>query len=104
MDQAALQRIDWVRRMIHVEMYEQDGETLSGPAFCGQFPVGADAVGASAWHDEPHIIQRATCPQCLLRLFMLGDSAQIALAKMGMEIDVHNAGAQMINNDGSEIS
>lgn len=76
--------------MIHVEAYQLDGETLSGPAFCEQFPVGDDAVGASAWHDELHFIQRATCPQCLLRLFMLGDSAQIALAKLGMKIDVHN--------------
>lgn len=90
MDQASLQRIDWVRRMIHVEMYD-------GNMFCGCNPYegaiqrpGVDCVPQGAWRDEPHTVQRATCPQCLLRLFMLGDSAQIALAKMGMKIDVHN--------------
>lgn len=70
---------------IHVEMY--DGET-----FCEQ-AVHATAVRAieqSAWHDAPEAVQQATCERCLLRLFMLGDSATIALARMGRKVEVRD--------------
>lgn len=69
--------------MIHVEKDREDGVS-----FCGVFALGQ--VSMQDWQREPEVIQRATCPECLLRLFMLGDHAQIALAKMGMKVDVHN--------------
>lgn len=74
--------------IIHVEM---------GPRItcCGKSPQdladGADEVIADReWHVQPEAIQRATCPDCLLRLFMLGDSASIALRRMGMKVDVRD--------------
>ena len=72
--------------MVHVEMH--DGET-----FCEQavHPTQVRAIEQSAWHDNPEVIQSATCERCLLRLFMLGDSATIALARMGRKVEVRNA-------------
>mgnify|MGYP006264329637 CR=1 FL=1 len=72
------------RRVIHVECDRLDGAT-----FCGGMWHDGD-VNHRTWTDDQSQIQRATCPDCLLKLFMLGDSAQIALARMGMKVDVHN--------------
>lgn len=57
--------------------------------FCGASgPM--PALKADAWAADPSTIQKATCPDCLLRVFMLGDSAKIKLAHMGMRVDVHD--------------
>jgi hypothetical protein len=73
--------------MIHVEADARDGEI-----FCDEkLVVGDSAIFVGDWILEPESIQRATCPQCLLRIFMLGDSATIALARMGMKIEARNA-------------
>jgi hypothetical protein len=71
---------------VHVEMYEDN-------MFCGHAGTGSDhgAVPAADWHAESEAVQRATCEQCLLRIFMLGDSATIALARMGRKIEVIDA-------------
>lgn len=71
--------------VVHVTADRLDGGTFCGLAFM------LDSVDAQAWRAEPETVQRSTCPECLLRLFMLGDSAQIALGRMGMKVDVHNA-------------
>lgn len=75
--------------MKHVEMEQVDGETLSGPSFCG-VTVGQDDVSANDWFVTPEVIQAATCPECLLKIFMLGDHATIALARMGMKVEARN--------------
>jgi hypothetical protein len=78
--------------VIHVE--QADGGT-----FCGWSTQSDDgAVMGYDWRTEPEAIQRATCEQCLLRIFMLGDSAQIALARMGRKIEVRNAPAETISS------
>jgi hypothetical protein len=71
--------------VIHVEMHQ--GET-----FCEQavHPVSVRAIEQSAWHDAPEAVQQATCERCLLRLFMLGDSAKIAFARMGRRVEVRD--------------
>lgn len=53
---------------------------------------GVDVVTLSRWHREPEQIQIATCEQCLLKLFMLGDAARIALARMGRTVQVVDVG------------
>lgn len=63
---------------IHVEMY--DGRT-----FCGQ---RGHALKQDAWHRDPTNIQKATCDQCLLRIVMCGDSANIALRMQGKKVDI----------------
>lgn len=60
--------------------------------FCGQPPgmlePGDSAVAARLWSQEPEQVQQATCEGCLLKLFMLGDSASIALRGMGRKVHV----------------
>lgn len=51
---------------------------------------GRMRIDQDAWLYDPSQIQAATCPECLLKLFMLGDSATIALKHMGMTVDVRN--------------
>lgn len=73
--------------MIHVEMYD-------GEMFCGEFERADGSVKRvwrSDWNPTPEAVQQATCEQCLLRLFMLGDSARIALARMGRVVQVIDA-------------
>lgn len=48
------------------------------------------AIAAASWRDDPTVVQKATCSDCLLRLYMLGDSANIALRNMGMRVDVQD--------------
>lgn len=74
----------------HVEMH--NGET-----FCEQavHPTSCRAIAQEAWHDNPEAVQQATCERCLLRLFMLGDSAKIALARMGRVVQVYDAPAEV---------
>ena len=69
---------------VHVEMYD-------GEMFCGEFELAdgsTQRVWRSEWHQEPEQIQRCNCESCLLKLFMLGDSARIALARMGRVVQV----------------
>lgn len=62
--------------------------------FCGQAPAalgpGDPVVAARLWSVEPEQVQQATCEGCLLKLFMLGDSANIALRRMGRAVEVHD--------------
>lgn len=69
---------------LHIQMTETD-------TFCVEMrgqPVAA--VRAEAWHDNHEAVQKATCPQCLLKLVMLGDSALCKLKAMGMEVQIRN--------------
>lgn len=62
--------------------------------FCGRAPgilePGDSVVAARLWSVEPEQVQQATCDGCLLKLFMLGDSANIALRRMGRAVEVHD--------------
>lgn len=79
---------------IHVEIEAEDGPEWE--AFCGlRSRENVDRVIVSSWQAEPETIQRATCEQCLLRIFMLGDSAAIALKRMGMKVEVRDAPAEV---------
>jgi len=75
-----------VSGLVHVEMYD------SG-SFCGiDVPDGKTAVVLQhEWHNEPESLQSSTCPECLARVYMLGDSAAIALARLGLKIEVRDA-------------
>ena len=87
-----------VNKPVHVEARAVcgDGGQWYGPVFCDENRDATMAdVGVSEWHAEPHEIQRATCPDCLLRIFMLGDSARIAVERMGMKIEAHDAPAEV---------
>ena len=68
--------------VIHVERHDGDMFCEVQPEYVAAF------VDQREWHAEPDAIQRATCPQCLLHVFMLGDSAVIALRNMGMQVEV----------------
>lgn len=70
-----------------------DGET-----FCEHpvHPIACRAVAQEEWHDSPEAVQHATCERCLLRLFMLGDSAKIALARMGRVVQVRDAPEEVV--------
>lgn len=73
-----------------------DGGLWSGPVFCDEDrDASMSDVSVSEWHANPESIQRATCPDCLLRIFMLGDSARIAVERMGMKIEAHDAPAEV---------
>ena len=72
---------------IHIEMYDSN-------TFCGFDPLpstGHGCIDQVKWHREPEVIQQATCPECLLRCFMIGDSAQIALKRMGLQAQAIDA-------------
>lgn len=61
--------------------------------FCDRSPleVGEDRVIRGIdWHTQPSLIQHVDCENCLLKLFMLGDSASIALARMGRKVEVRD--------------
>lgn len=66
--------------LVHVQMTAAD-------TFCGG---RGHAVSAAAWQREPETLQKATCDQCLLRIFMLGDHASIALRLQGKRVDVRD--------------
>lgn len=72
---------------VHAEM---------GPriTFCGKFPSQVadedQTVQCNDWYQAPEVIQHVTCEQCLMRIFMLGDSASIALARMGRKVEVRD--------------
>lgn len=72
---------------------EQD--RLDGLLFCG-FQWKSGDVQAGEWRENPEVIQRATCERCLLRVFMLGDSATIALKRMGLQVEVKNAPEEVV--------
>lgn len=73
---------------VHVEQYD-------GEVFCEDGGRMLSYVTQGEWHENAETIQRATCPQCLLRVFMLGDSASIALKRMGMKVDVHDVDPEL---------
>lgn len=68
-------------QVLHVQM---------SPAllFCGG--TSGPAIRCEAWHREPEAVQKATCAECLRVIFMLGDSANLKLARMGMKVEVHD--------------
>lgn len=88
------------REVIHVEREVMDDGTRYGFAFCDEADawnrgrIGLHDVSFEEWKKNPEQIQRATCPECLLRIFMLGDHASIALAKMGMKVEARNVGEE----------
>lgn len=71
--------------------------------FCGQAPAGLPpddrVVGARMWAQEPEQVQQATCEGCLLKLFMLGDSANIALRRMGRAVHVEDVDAASLQEN-----
>jgi len=64
------------------------GKDVMDPKFDGNKSM---IVTFADWMAEPEAVQHGTCEQCLLRLFMLGDSAKIALERMGRRIEVVDA-------------
>lgn len=77
----------------HVEMY--DGQMFCRPTHA--WDEGEDSVPAVDWHEAAESVQAATCPECLAAIYMLGDSAGIALARLGLKIEVRNATEQEAN-------
>ena len=65
---------------VHVQM-------SADATFCGG---RGHALSMEAWQRDPSTIQKATCDACLLKIFMLGDSATIALRNQGKRVDVHD--------------
>lgn len=68
--------------------------------FCGEHPMALASeapddrvIQSDAWIAEVEQVQYATCEGCLRRIFMLGDSASIALRKLGRVIEVHDVDA-----------
>jgi hypothetical protein len=72
---------------VHVEMHD-------GTTFCGIRLAAESCISQEEWHTGAESVQLATCEQCLLRLFMLGDSARIALERMGRRVEVHDVPAE----------
>ena len=71
--------------VIHVEMRERY-------AFCDAYlPADDDYVRRISWQAGAESIQAATCPECLAAIYMLGDSAAIALGRLGLKIEVRDA-------------
>jgi hypothetical protein len=71
--------------------------------FCGQDAASPTYTGNRAmivtfadWFAEPEAVQHGTCEQCLLRLFMLGDSARISLERMGRRVEVVDASDEAV--------
>lgn len=62
--------------------------------FCGlraaDVPPGDAIVLARDWMAAVERIQIADCNACLLKLYMIGDSAKLKLARMGMKVEVHD--------------
>lgn len=62
--------------------------------FCGlapdKIPLEDSVVSARDWSREVEQVQHADCTGCLMKLFMLGDSARLKLGRMGMRVDVHD--------------
>lgn len=60
--------------------------------FCGRAPTDLPpddrVVAARDWSREIEQVQHADCEQCLLKLFMLGDSAGLKLKRMGRAVQV----------------
>lgn len=71
------------------EVHDRFSDTPDHATACG---ASSDALSTSIEDavDSPEEIQRVTCDQCLLKLFMIGDSAAIALKRMGMRVDVQD--------------
>lgn len=62
--------------------------------FCGlraaDIPEGDAVVLARDWAPAVERIQIADCKACLLKLFMLGDSAGLKLKRMGLQVNVQD--------------
>lgn len=77
--------------MIHVDMNQDE-------TFCGREIEGLDHVPLATWSESPESVQIADCTECLLKLFMLGDSARIKVERMGMKIEVKDVpGEEMMS-------
>lgn len=66
-------------------------EARAGAMFCGETD-DSGVLHRVWWANETEAVQLATCEGCLLKLYMLGDSARIALARMGRVVQVHDVG------------
>jgi hypothetical protein len=53
-------------------------------------PPGDAVILARDWAHAVERLQLSDCPGCLLKLFMIGDSAKIRIAALGMKVDVHD--------------
>ena len=66
--------------------------------FCGLRPEAQPhedrVIAAREWSVEIERVQLADCRECLLKLFMLGDSARLKLARMGLTVQVHDVDAE----------
>lgn len=75
-------------RVVHVEFLP------NVVTFCGlrapDVPPADAVVLARDWAPALERIQVATCNACLLKLFMIGDSARLKIERMGMKVDVHD--------------
>jgi len=62
--------------------------------FCGlragDVPPGDAIMLARDWAQAVERIQLADCNACLLKLYMIGDSAKLKLERMGMKVEVHD--------------
>lgn len=70
------------------------GEMGPRITFCSKFPSqlaeSDQVVQCSDWYRSPETIQHVTCEECLMRIYMLGDAASIALARMGRKVEVRD--------------
>lgn len=53
-------------------------------------PPGDAVLLARDWAPAVERLQIADCPRCLLKLFMIGDSARLKIERMGLKVDVHD--------------
>jgi hypothetical protein len=71
--------------------------------FCGARPseLAPDdrVIPAREWAGEVERVQLADCNACLLKLFMLGDSAHLKLKRMGLRVDVHDVGPEALTGN-----
>ena len=62
--------------------------------FCGlraaDVPPEDAVVLARDWMPAVERLQLASCNACLLKLYMIGDSAKLKLERMGMKVEVHD--------------
>lgn len=83
----------WPAVTVHVEMAPHWTFCLQRPE---ALPSEDYTVQAKDWIPDIENVQHSNCPACLHRLFMLGDSAAIALAKLGLKVEVANVPSEAV--------
>lgn len=73
--------------IVHVEMAPRLTFCMLLP---NQIAPDDQTIKGDDWIAALENVQHATCEQCLFRIFMLGDSAKIKLARMGRTVEVHD--------------